>query len=234
VTTEHEIPDDLPEQLRPFYSFLHSMSQSFLRQLAREGVIKVESHLDRDSLLREAAKVMLEDWEVGDDDTSGPQIQGSIDYTEGILKAARGAEQAIVRLILYATWCEHWINGMLIDACQGKELHGDVATLLIRKLGPVEKASQGWNIVGLPEIDKADLQLLRQVFDARNRYVHYKFPAAEVGSNEPRVALVDAAEKAEKLVSALLEYEDRTFHAGRASDLYENWPKWDDKDQQPP
>ena len=138
-------------------------------------------------------------------------IKVALDFQPRLLATAGDLSHRphpIEAVILYATWCEHWLNATLISAALGRGLvEKDVMDMIRSSNGPT-KLGWLWRSLGLPEFPprlKASVEFLSQV---RNEHVHYKWtghdPDALTDENS-RLKLAIADIKA--VVEALIDFE---------------------------
>ncbi|MBK9386029.1 MAG: hypothetical protein IPN34_14555 [Planctomycetes bacterium] len=148
----------------------------------------------------------------------------SIDHTGSILADAQ-AEHSRGRLeraaLLYATWFEHWTNGVVSSILQRKSLSEESTIAIIRKTQLDDKLSWLLEVLELPPISTAHRNRIRQCAEVRNAFVHYKWKPNsfldEQREGEDRAKVNSLLEEAEETVAYLESYRDIHVYGGRVA-----------------
>ncbi len=194
---------------------LHNIGEMGFRTLIEDGSIEIAGR-DPVDIVEEYKAIILK---------GGIEWRGIRDHRDTLLTRARAeAEERHdeVAVILYATWMEHSINGILVLAFEREGHTAEVVTPLIRELRLQTKASALWRIAGLRDIGEENLTFLGQVSEFRNSLVHYKWQAHDLDLLHQRsVQLRSIIERVEELVDVLLSIETDTFWDGRETEIIE-------------
>jgi hypothetical protein len=141
----------------------------------------------------------------------------SVDYRPSVLKRARlfKREQEYEESILfYATWFEHWINGILMPGFYRNDFTQNDFKEIIRGTSLRIKYNHFPKLLGFPPINKRHISTVIDTCDLRNAYVHYKFPRVdETKDDDWHEALFI---RVEKTVRYLNQYEKRVFFEGKS------------------
>lgn len=103
-----------------------------------------------------------------------------IDYSEDVLQEARDLmerEKYYLASILYSTWIEHWLNDVLLAAAARRQTSNDEIERILRRATIRNKVTSLFPNFDLPPLSQAHVDLILQVADLRNDYVHYKWVA---------------------------------------------------------
>ena len=136
-----------------------------------------------------------------------------VDHLDSLLAGARRASQAGDHgqaLVLYATWAEHWINGLLQTKMETLGHPYEMTRSMIREVRFEGKLTWLLAVLGLPPIPEAARKALLRLAGDRNEFVHYKWPALH--EDEQRALSRkhdDTIVVAESCVDIVLEYEAR-------------------------
>jgi hypothetical protein len=111
-------------------------------------------------------------------------------------------------IILYATWVEHWLNGILLTRALARKVPYEQAQGLLREASARAKYSWVWTLLDLPPLSLEDLLSLQRLSDTRNQYVQYKWPfQPPEGVEIPDARLRAILEEAEPLCRRLVDYD---------------------------
>lgn len=214
-------------------SFIERMVSDHLRVLSLRREIVVDRDSSGDELLDRAAWMLLALFR-GFDPTEDvdkkalaeaepdPKAPYAIDYSDSLLKGMSEASDSIVRVILGATWIEHWINHIIVNECANR-LGDYFKELLIRKLSTIDKLSRIPAQFEMSPIDEATILTCRKVFEARNFISHYKW--TDIPSDrDPHFNFAKLDTDVRSVIADLCRYEDQEYHNGRASELFPGWP----------
>ncbi|MEW5351442.1 MULTISPECIES: hypothetical protein [unclassified Streptomyces] len=128
-----------------------------------------------------------------------------------------GAEKFDFAILFYATWIEHWLNRIILLRSIGMGTHVELATALIRSSRTELKMGRIWTSLGVPRFPKELARQVTRVMEARNAFVHYKWPSADEDSHTESIRRTEVeAYRAQKTVTELIELEDSVFYKGRS------------------
>jgi hypothetical protein len=132
-------------------------------------------------------------------------------YSSDLRAQAReltAAGHLVSPIILYATWVEHWLNGILLTRALARKVAYEHAQSLLREASARAKYSWVWALLDLPPLGLEDLLRLQRLSDTRNQYVHYKWPFQPPEAVEiPDARLRAILEEAEPLCRRLVDYD---------------------------
>ncbi|WP_133061622.1 hypothetical protein [Streptosporangium minutum] len=133
-------------------------------------------------------------------------------------EAANGDDR--IAITLYATWVEHFVNGMLSQAFQRKGYSTKFILPLLRELRLPTKATVLWELAGLPALDEENLKLLDHAINLRNAFVHYKWsPSSEVDSDREIGRLKGVVVRMNGLVADFSAVESAVIWRGREEEI---------------
>jgi hypothetical protein len=101
-----------------------------------------------------------------------------LDHTTSILERARRFREDgdyYFACLLYATWAEHWLNGLISTAGQRRKLQNDEVVQIIRDTPLRGKLTWLLGLFDLPRIADRHRNALIRLTDLRNGFVHYKW-----------------------------------------------------------
>lgn len=138
-----------------------------------------------------------------------------IDHTQNLLRAARlhrrRAEHELA-ILLYATWAEHWLNGVIATACQRRKMHPESVEQMLRETPSRGKQTWVLELLGLRPLSATCVALLGELQALRNGFVHYKCkPQNEKALSHHETQLTKCLQRTEAMVRALIRYEDSCF-----------------------
>lgn len=145
------------------------------------------------------------------------------DHTPDLLKRARAYRtegDCYLACLLYATWAEHWINGLISTVGERRKLQPDETAQIIREAPLRAKLTWLLSLFGLPRIADRHRSSITRLMDLRNGFVHYKW----MGRSEP----ADAQDEAdldrsltnfEATVKYLQRYYSRVIFVGSKARL---------------
>jgi hypothetical protein len=142
-----------------------------------------------------------------------------VDHRDNLLDRALAAvsEGALgIAVVLYATWIEHYINGLLLITLSRQGVSSQSSKTLLRELRLKSKVTALWELANLPALAPTYLKLIDGITVARNEFVHYKWPVASVQDKEKQRRDLD---ELNSLVQMLHEIEDRTLWYGRREEI---------------
>jgi hypothetical protein len=79
-------------------------------------------------------------------------------------------------ILIYATWWEHWINGIIHAKLSAKDVTEKEFKEVIRSLNIRSKCTWFLKLLDLPKLDSEHLKIMDELIERRNQFVHYKYP----------------------------------------------------------
>jgi hypothetical protein len=141
----------------------------------------------------------------------GQDVKVVLGYSRDLRAQAReltAAGHLVSPIILYATWVEHWLNGILLTRALARKVPYEQAQGLLREASARAKYSWVWTLLDLPPLSLEDLLSLQRLSDTRNQYVQYKWPfQPPEGVEIPDARLRAILEEAEPLCRRLVDYD---------------------------
>lgn len=123
------------------------------------------------------------------------------------------AEEPIAALVLYATWLEHWLNGVLARQARRFGMTDEDRKQMLRDVSMRAKLGWVFRLFQLPALDAEIVKDFFDVTETRNGYVHYKWSFKELGDEkEEKTRLRRIVAKMPSMLSMLRDYEQRTFY----------------------
>jgi hypothetical protein len=200
-------PDD------PFLQFIVVILRSYIE----DGSIKVGER-PPEEIVNEAKSLARE---IADENVELRRVR---DHRLTLLQRAEDeAAQGSIELAitLYALWIEHTVNGYLIFGLQHKEYSLDkVINPLIRDLSLRTKTTALWNVAGFEPLSDEDLALIDQISQARNVFVHYKWPAHDEPAHESmKEKLIVIVNRARNLEAEFNSRANKLLWNGREDEI---------------
>jgi hypothetical protein len=137
------------------------------------------------------------------------------DYRSNLLRLARSFAREKgypdeIALMFYATWFEHWINGLFASRAQTCGFTGKAMLARMRWEKLKDKYQKFPTLVKLPSIASSHLKTVLECSEIRNDFVHYKFAGdsdslRSIDRNDRKIRKVIA--QSEKAVRYLSRYE---------------------------
>lgn len=174
--------------------------KSFIRSAIGYGAIDVKGLSDE-----EATKKIHEYLE--EFVASGEEINMVTDHKDTLLEEARNLvalKKIDLALVIYATWWEHWINGILEAKLHRKDIVGKEFRQVITSLNNRAKTSWFLKLIDLPPLEKEHLDVMTKLSEKRNSFVHYKYPV----QNDEREDLTGFFEQVEHAILYFTDYEN--------------------------
>jgi hypothetical protein len=173
---------------------------------ARRGSFSLD-HPSDEALVAAFISHLRSQYQYGD----AQDVKIVLDYSRDLRAQAReltAAGQVVSPIILYATWVEHWLNGILLTRSLARKVPYAQAQSLLREASARAKYSWIWTLLELPPLSLEDLLRLQRLSDTRNQYVHYKWPFQPPEAVEtPDARLQAILEEAEPLCRRLVDYD---------------------------
>ena len=112
----------------------------------------------------------------------GTEFNFIVDHKDAVLQQARAFAKesaADFAIMFYATWIEHWLNGMY--AWQSKRSGTSEKDLLckLRCASMKKKMTSHWTATFGEELDTSWVDIMLAIAHHRNTFVHYKWPVQD-------------------------------------------------------
>jgi hypothetical protein len=147
------------------------------------------------------------------------------DYQGDLLeRAAIEADngRAEIAVVLYVTWLEHFINGILIHKLERHGYSEESVQSLIRNLNLNAKATALWEIADLPPLSESNRKLLFEAVERRNAFVHYKWRAlSETAERELETKRNHLLANIGSFIDSLNAIQDKALWSGRRDEILE-------------
>jgi hypothetical protein len=150
----------------------------------------------------------------------------TVDHRSEILdraekEAAKGGYQFAITF--YATYFEHTLNSIIALKCESKKYEIDIQEQLIRRLSLEDKCTWILRLLELKPINKNHINVIKQISDKRNSFVHYKWKPEpdEVGDldKEKRIEK-DTITSIKKTIRYLKRYESIVQFQGKKHKMH--------------
>lgn len=199
-------------------SLLRKVGRSLVPQIAlrllRDGEIDPTGKTDKE-IRDEIADIILS--EINRKDI---KLTIGIDHTDMLLATARSSlreNKLDISALYYATYFEHRINWLISEICQKKKI-GNTTIRQVLKEGNIRtKCTWVLELLGFPPVKKDILRSITLINEARNSFVHYKWPTNEADSEEYEELQKQQhanLKKAEIVVRHLRKIEEKALYSG--------------------
>lgn len=182
----------------------NSIMTMFINNAIRDGIIITEGLTEEE--VRTAAREYLKEFLETD-----IEIVMTIDHKDTLLKEARNyasKNKEELSIVMYATWWEHWINGLIEIKTREKNFTKKEYKQLISSINNNAKTSWLLKLIDLPPFDKDHLNIMGKLAEKRNSFVHYKYPII----NEADIESLDKFFKeVEKSINYFISYENKNI-----------------------
>ena len=136
------------------------------------------------------------------------------DHRETIAKEARRLfknEEFFLSCLLYATWFEHWVNGLVIKIGMRKKLSQEMIVQIIRNTNFSGKLTWLLHLFELPAINPTHKKRILKIMEMRNSFVHFKNKFVDMDDHEKKIKdpVRQTLREIEKTISYLKRYEQR-------------------------
>ena len=158
----------------------------------------------------------------GEVDSEEARLGLVVDHRESLHAEAKAQHEAAhvpISIILYATWIEHSINGLLIRGFERQRIPQRIIRTLIRSANVESKMKSLWSDAELPPLDHGLMRSIRQVTERRNAFVHYKWDPEPDEPRDSEMSYIEALSACEDIVSGVLEFEDSFYWSGRRAEM---------------
>ena len=145
---------------------------------------------------------------------SNINIRMVLDHRETIAKEARRLnrnEEFFLSCLLYATWFEHWVNGLISNLARRKRLSQEMIVQIIRDTPFRGKLTWIIHLFELPAINPTHKKRILRIMDMRNSFVHFKHNFVDMDYHEENIEgpVRQTLRDIEKTISYLKRYEQR-------------------------
>jgi hypothetical protein len=186
---------------------------SLCKQFLEEGIVDPDGKTD-EQVLRELFDHAVK-WS-----KQHPMLM-STDHKSSLLKQAREfakQEDFEEAFLFYATWFEHWINGVLTR--RQNKLDENRRRQMLRETSLKGKFTWLLPLIHQAEIPSRYVDAIIRISEIRNSFVHYKFILSDVDKRDEEEArhLADLA-RAEKAIKFLKRLEAKIFLSKQARKL---------------
>jgi hypothetical protein len=131
----------------------------------------------------------------------------------------RDQHHPVGALILYATWFEHWLNGVIFTAATRRGKTPESVRELLRNTGFKKKLSVTLADMGLPPLDADVHDAVLELVNLRHDYLHFKYTGQEAQTlNALDARLTTAVSRAEPLLDELKAYSITNFFEPAVTD----------------
>jgi hypothetical protein len=195
--------------------------EQYLTSYVETGLVEVGDRAVGE-ILDEISRNISEDVEYQDF-----ELRPVFDHRDSLLDRAASAAsegQLEIAVVLYTTWIEHSVNGLLLLSLERQGISFESCKALIRELRLTTKLTALWEIAHLPELPATHLKLIDQAVSRRNAFVHYKWSSApEREEKNQRSELGEIVLQIGSLIQAFHEVEDRALWSGRREEIIQAW-----------
>jgi len=149
---------------------------------------------------------------------SGKEIVMRIDHKDTLLEQARSFvanERHELALVIYATWWEHWLNGVLEVKLYKKDITEKEFKQVITSLNNRAKTTWLLKLVDLPEMSDQCLNVMTKLAEKRNSFVHYKYPPSD--SLDSKESLREFFTQVEASLAYFIDYESANVYQSKRS-----------------
>ncbi|KPL86147.1 hypothetical protein [Herpetosiphon geysericola] len=210
----HILEASVNDQSIDTHQLLAFVKSSVLNAI-RTGMLDVANKTDRE--LQRAVFSYIAEW--GKEPVLTTHL--NLNYTNELLDEALNAverENGLLAIILYATWCEHWINGIITSIAQRQGMTGvQIEKLFKGNRSLFLKYTKVLDGLGLPRFDESIREALLKLAKQRNDFVHYKWESLIVDD----LASLKWFEEIDQLlasmpanIEALKDYENHHIYFG--------------------
>lgn len=198
------------KQRAEHFELIDFISGIFLRNAIRHGSLNIDGMTDD-----EAFAAMSDYMKDLTEHSESESINFISDHTTSILKEARELVlrgQYEIAIILYATWLEHWINGLIISLISRRNMSEETKIQIVRDTNFRSKFTWLLELLDAPVIEETYFKAVLRASELRNGYVHYKWcPWPDGDSKSLETELKTAIDNLEPAIEYLLNYEKETL-----------------------
>jgi hypothetical protein len=147
----------------------------------------------------------------------------SIDFKGDLLTRARSFKRSGKEheaILYYATWFEHWINGILLRGL--RSLDERERCQMIRDVGLRGKFSWMPAFIHGKRFPQKHINAVLKICDLRNEFVHYKYKMVDADDDSDESRFKEAHKMAESAIRYFLKFEERHFFKGAARGVLRN------------
>lgn len=147
---------------------------------------------------------------------SGQELVMRIDHKDTLLEEARSFvanEKYELALVTYATWWEHWLNGVLEVKLYKKYVTEKEFKQVITSLNNRAKTTWFLKLVDLPEMSNQHLSVMTILAEKRNSFVHYKYPPSD--RLDSKESLQEFFTEVEASLAYFIDYESTNVYQSK-------------------
>lgn len=191
--------------------------EEYLISYVETGLIEIGNRATEE-ILAEITRKIAEDAECID-----LELRPIFDHRDSLLgraSLAASENEHEIAVVLYTTWIEHSVNGLLLLSLERQGISLESCKALIRELRLATKLTALWEIAHLPELPATRLKLIDRAGSLRNAFVHYKWPSVS-GQEEKhrRGELGEIIAQIGSLAGTFHEIEDQALWSGRRDEI---------------
>ncbi|MBA6379297.1 MULTISPECIES: hypothetical protein [unclassified Colwellia] len=188
------------------------LGRVLINSIAREGI--AEGLLDLDGLGANDAKRKALDYARDYVNNDGGITHSVLEHKDTLLEEARGyfkAERIELSIVLYGTWWEHWLNGIVKQRVTKQGLNENDFKEIVRSLNNKAKTSWLFKLLNLSPLAPEHLKVMALLTEKRNQFIHYKYPANKWEDRE--ILPNQFFETLEKSISYFEHYEETNIYS---------------------
>lgn len=191
--------------------------EMYLISYVETGLVEVGDRATEE-ILAEITRNISEDIEY-----EGFEVRPVFDHRDSLLGRASSAAskgELGISLVLYTTWVEHFVNGLLLRSLERQGTSPESCKALIRELRLATKLTALWEVAQLPKLSAAHVKLIDRAVSLRNAFVHYKWPSvSEQEEKHQRSELREITTQIGSLAQVFHEIEDQALWSGRRNEI---------------
>lgn len=211
-----------PKLTRRHREFGRKFVNMLCRQFLEEGIVEPDGKTE-EQVLKELLDEVLK-W------SKQKPMMMSIDHKSGLLRQARQfakSEKFAEAFLFYATWFEHWINGVLTRRLP--KLSEDMRRQMLRDTNLKGKFKWLLPLIHEVEIPSQHLNTIVRIAEIRNSFVHYKFILDDVDKwKDVEIRALADIKRAEHTIKFLKRFETKLFLSTQAKKLIQKLRKRDE------
>ena len=149
---------------------------------------------------------------------SNTEIRIIPDMRTTMLREARrhhANKEKVLSIIIYAVWFEHWINNVIATVVMRKGHNTKSASQMIRDTSIRAKFTWLLELLELPPINKQYTDIIFNLAEYRNSFVHYKWEAKPEQENHKQDReIYELLDKIQHVINYLNKYENKHLYLG--------------------
>jgi hypothetical protein len=197
-----------------------AIGEGCLINFVETGLIEIGNR-DTEEILVDFTRILARVYENSNPESRTITVDNR-DFLLGQASSAASKDEPELAVILYATWIEHFVNGLLLVALGRQGVSPGSRRALIRELRLLTKVTALWELADLPALPAKYLNLIDKITSLRNTFVHYKWPHASWQDDEHQYReFSETVDRMDSLIQMLREVEDQTLWSGRRDEIIE-------------